>query len=419
MKKKLFLFIVVSLILTLGVGLTGCSTDVKTLAWNDVEINEVFADFNTKVSPTIKNSFFDKLDSSVSEVESMRAVKGINEKSNIDNEIVDTDIIYDFNDRPVFLLCAFSEGGYAIINRLTNNSIEYTANGNSPYGDYKNEKKLYGGFGNYFVKVNGSVINLINAGVLTKSEQDFYSQLSEYIVISEAIENEKELNSMVMPLTSNADRDNNTTIMSGGEYFKNLTSGSYYPDKFIPSNDGSSCGIVAATMVLQYYERTGTHVIPKAFLGTIKNEQAQDLHDELNDLTWGGAFGENYTKNVMTGLSKFYNKYPEIRNENLYKVTTKYNTCYDNMKGAIDNGFPAVGMTGTGNGYYKIGGQWKSTSAARHQMVVYGYCTTNKNTLKDFVCHSGWGTVGTSKMYVYKLNFLSNFTCSLEEAGVV
>ncbi len=150
------------------------------------------------------------------------------------------------------------------------------------------------------------------------------------------------------------------------------------------------------------------------------------MHDELDSMTWSGAFGENYTNNIITGLKKFFDKYqPTV---DFFGLTCKAdftfsdNVCYDNIKGQIDSGKPAIGMTTTGNGYFSYDSNsdsWKKEDVALHMMIIYGYCTTSSGTIQDFITHSGWQYGGTEQMYVYKLNFIRNITFNYKVGAVV
>lgn len=92
---------------------------------------------------------------------------------------------------------------------------------------------------------------------------------------------------------------------------------------FFPQNDGDSCAIVAAIQLLQYLDRLGivdtTSIFRQVNSGKIvetgsggyfvNNCLSQCMHNELDSMTWSGAFGENYTNNVIIGLKKFFEKY--------------------------------------------------------------------------------------------------------------
>lgn len=326
-------------------------------------------------------------------------------------------ILYDFNERPTYSLIEYNTGGYEIINNLSGNSVESTSDGESPYHNMSGTM-YYGGFGTYSIKKQGTFINILTNKIMPEEQISFYADFSDYLVINEYQENIAEVKLKYKKMTSNEDRENNSTMLTN-DYFQTLTPDKDFTDgDSFPNNNGTSCGIVATVMLYQYYERTGTHVIPRAFLDTVNSNVAEELHDYLDGITAGGALGENYTNNLIDGIEKFNNTFFAKRNERLYKIRPVYNACYDNMVANIDNGKPAVGMTSMGNGYYQLNGEWKETSAGRHHMVVYGYCTTDAGTLKDFICHSGWKNIsGTQKMYVYKLNFASNYSHNLEYVG--
>lgn len=212
-------------------------------------------------------------------------------------------------------------------------------------------------------------------------------------------------------------------------------------DYKIPDND-TSCGIVATAMIMQYYDRKNYSTIPSAFIkakegliiynlnkiSTLTTDKpikynpnkpeylAYHLHGTLDSITaQGSSTGANNTLNLKEGLEDFYEKYQPVKGER--KLILDSNAAYKNIVGCIDSGNLAIGMTHLiGNGYYKDANDvWYQTGVERHHMVIYGYCTSDSGELKDFICHGGWKSANTSKLYVYKTNFISNATTYVME----
>ena len=346
-------------------------------------------------------------------------------KKRVDIEKVNNTIIYDFSERPSFILTYSNSFGYMISNRETGTSLERIGIGNSPYTDVISEKCYYMGVGNYYYHKNQEVLDIFTGNSISsewKNElQSCINQLKELDIKENGYLN-------IYSRTSTSDRLNNSKYISaeGEKYFNrpwdtyiSLDGKIFNHDMFFPQNDGDSCAIVAAIQLLQYLDRLGivdtTSIFRQVNSGKIvetgsggyfvNNCLSQCMHNELDSMTWSGAFGENYTNNVIIGLKKFFEKYsPRMQvqiqtpdglvNQNRTCnaiFSFKDNACYDNMKGQIDSGKPAIGMTSIGNGYYlNQNGNWSMDDVARHMMIVYGYCTTDNGTLKDFITHSGW-----------------------------
>lgn len=446
MKRIGIIILIFVIITTICCGFFGCSKpnnqETDTIYLDDTDV-DVINDFNRKYSQEDIEKYY----SLSADLMSYGDIRGC--------------ILYDLADRPTYLLKEYDGIGYEIINRYTGTSIERTDEGYSIYYG-KNGKPYYAGFMNYFIEKDGEMVNLLDGGKLSETQQEFLIDFSNYIVVND-IEENMGVRENELALTTNEERENYTTLANCASYFEKLNivknDGAYlyavasayyknsqgtYKDIKFPINTNDTCGQVATTILLQYYERNGIHVIPNAFLDTIQSKTIKRgtlsifsydqvynfleddsnyaqypsvrLHDKLFELTPVPGVNGCVTDELRTAISRLYSNYPVQANEILHQIITDYNTCYNNMVGAVDSNRPAVGMTGgTGNGYYKdANGNWTSKSTSWHHMVVYGYCTTQSGTLQDFVCHSGWYSENTQKMWVYKLNFLSNYTHSLQ-----
>lgn len=405
-----------------------------------------------------------------------------------DVSITKFELLKDFEGETKFYLLE-GDKSYFIINILTNSIFERSMDSNSPYFVFDNMEKVYGGYGNYFIKYDGYFYDILNnCNVYDSDITDLFQEQLNEICIAD-IENSQNRITVQSRWGKNdhyaSDVAENyfSTILDCDEfqevdvldsntnegftlYNPSLPGGSYIDkdkvaigvkrveqglllDKYylnydlkIPDNDGTSCGIVAMVMALQYYSRTGIgNTIPQSFIQSKSNVitynpvltttrsggahatyqpnkvdyLAYHLWGTLDSLTPAGIISSaNSYINLRDGINAFYTQYPRTSDD--LQLQFHANACYDNMMGCIDGGDLALGMTGlVGNGYYQVEQtdeslEWESTSVTRHIMVAYGYCTNDDGSLADFICHSGWTMSGTSKMYVYKLNFLGNVT---------
>lgn len=332
-------------------------------------------------------------------------------------------ILFDVEDNPIFILTYTSNNGYMISNRETASSLERSVSGESPYNECIYSKCYYMGYGNYYVHQEGEIIDILNNNEIEVDGLIETQSKLEQMLMLDLTENGTK---NYLSRTSNNDRINNSKYVSSEalNYFnKKWSTNKYYNmgnqqyDYLFPENDGSSCGIVACIQLLQYLDRLNIVDTTSNFKSLNNNRiifnkndvnfgtncLTQSMHDELDSMTWSGAFGENYTNNLVSGMNNFFEKYqPKIKvwvtpipsSSGYYQnanaiITFHNNSFYDNMVAQINNGKPAIGLTSIGNGYYQDASNWSNTSVARHIMIVYGYCTTDKGTLKDFITHSG------------------------------
>jgi len=70
-----------------------------------------------------------------------------------------SDVLYDVNSLPTYLLVEFQLGGYVIMLRTTFRIIELKYSGHNPYWDYQDEKKVFVGALNYLLKVEEDFID--------------------------------------------------------------------------------------------------------------------------------------------------------------------------------------------------------------------------------------------------------------------
>ena len=370
-----------------------------------------------------------------------------------------TEVLYDLENYPAFLLIQYIDNGYLILDRVSQVIIERVDQGESPYSNYINHKKYYAGINAYFYYNNDEIVNIENSISLSRDEIEYgANQINEMLTknMNDAITEAEDSRVITMKKDDSGESSatkkdrwgRNDRYMANKEYFENLSSGSRYVNEefcYVSQDMGfewnikSSCGIVALEIIMQYYPRNRVaKTIPKSFVDTLNvkgrtrsiapldiggdpdypfNPGNSDyltnhLHHYLDSITYDAALGENYVLDLQNGLDSFYANYPTGAGES--RIYAKpYYPGHTQMMNSIKSNNPAILQAGIwGNGYYQVDGAWKKTSIKTHQMVVYGYCTNDKNTsVYDFIVHGGWNSKN-NKMYVHKNNTIASLVFS-------
>ncbi len=377
--------------------------------------------------------------------------------------------IYDFTGEFNYLYCYDEELDYYAIYNMNSGKIMERSNGNIFEGffDYK---CYYGGYGAYFYQ-DGKIIYSINDGS-SATEDDSFKYLSEYSEnLNQASIDDSEFKSrenikayvenvlyqdgtVISKCDTISNRLNNNYFISNLNYFSltlcnslyvgsNAVSGNKYCkliynsntigiydfgdydgdlfyDTLFPINDAGSCGLVAATMLLQYYERNQiVKTIPSNFYtqaNRVLNDKAvykkeevlsEILHSELIRLN-NSETGANFL-DIRDTLKRYF----EIYNLPYLSATTSIG--YADMRRSIDNDEPCIAhIRGSvtfdilKNDLYNYD-KYKVTGDG-HVVISYGYTLDDYYLLDEFVCHTGWQTVNNfnSVSYISKLFIVGN-----------
>ena len=349
------------------------------------------------------------------------------------------------------------DNGYCIINPETGSELEKQPMGKTPYDNVLENECYYFGVGQYAYSRDGEIIRDVQTDSIYNSTQLLSSQQGIRSLMALDIQESK---AKIVPCMTDTETRVKRARFSSEQikqYFtETIKCQSDYNGKarnciknfnglndlIVPYNTDTSCGPNAAAIILQYYDRTGSKSIPDAFYKDINLYTSTEIGDgyirrgensenaviysqndclfltdhlsrQLDMLMSHGGFGENTASMISNGINAFYNKFGSDVSK---RVSMAYHPGYQGIVDCIDRGKLAIMTTTTQNGYYSwninsSNPTWEYTSAAKHNMVVYGYCYTAKGTLKDFICHSGWGSVTYSeRMYVYKIGTASNIT---------
>lgn len=244
--------------------------------------------------------------------------------ANTNNNIKDSQrnfLLKDFDNKKAFIYIEFDLGGYVIYDRTGEFIYERTEEGSGPYEGYSKPSKLYyGGPLNYYVKENGKYKNIMTGDTITLQEGKLLTEnATDNIREIEIQENELFENqilntySEITPYATIRNTylgseisDSNLSIKATN-YFPMVTGalrsvdclniydfGSGYggEDCAMPINRYGSCGLVAMTLAMQYYDKLGIrNMVPddvsdfKISYDKLKNNQPIYIYDYVDGST--------------------------------------------------------------------------------------------------------------------------------------
>lgn len=355
--------------------------------------------------------------------------------------------IYDFNEQPLYCLYEF-EDYYMIVIRSTG-SVLKRSEGNSAYFGKNDGIKYYGGYGEYYICRDEEYISILSEE--TAEQSKLIEMQSRMQVMRELDYNDYiEAISTPMPLGAenrknikklgNGRKDIIESFFGSEDYLYNyfaqeinidyqlskisndlkkiyidevlssmsgMTSEKYgyaYVGKFhygydvlYPKNLYNTCSLVAMTMLLQFFYRTyyNMYLIDSDLLNIAltgvdvqrfpQHSFTEIIHRDLmnyvkvlnTDETHSGA--ATYV-NIDAGFERYFDDYG-------LNGTSTHFTSYTNMKGAIDDGFPAIMTIGAGRGFDDRNIE---QGLSGHNVVAYGYTTNSLGVIDEFVCHASW-----------------------------
>lgn len=339
--------------------------------------------------------------------------------------------LYDFNDEALYGLYEF-ENYYMIVIRQTSSILE-RGEGNSVYYGVEG-KKYYGGFGNAYLLDDKGYKSLCSKDNAYATEEEI-GEMESKMAEARALDYQDYIEASTTPMPLGEANRNNIHYLNNyagySEYFSQWISLNYcynhlsnilayksygvlytYPnfdpeeygfvvmskfnygwDLLFPQNIYNDCAVTAMVAVLQYYERKRniTELIPFTFgIGcndgmSVYNDPLSSRAEQLRALlkNYLGTLTSNGAATYVN-IDAAFRRYFEAYNINW---TQTHFTSYTNIKGAIDDGNPAIMTVGAGNGY-DINNRKIDVNV--HNLVVYGYTTNSIGVLDEFVCHALW-----------------------------
>lgn len=374
--------------------------------------------------------------------------------------------LYDFTGEFNYLFCYDEELDYYAIYNMDSGKIMERSNGNI-YEGYTNYKCYYGGYGSYFYQIDNMIYSLtddsssliddaleyfmeysknLNQSCIEDSEFKSRNDIKTYVenilyqdgvLISKCGKENRgngygfciydDFYSFMTICNSNytgpiANSSNNTCYVDGYEIgFSEFHcyNGTSWWDTIFPINDGGSCSFVAATMMLQYYERNEIlKTIPfESYLGTEMLLQkgksytrSQILSEKIHSTLIAANGGEKSASyvSVKNAINYYFSHY------GITGISATSSASWSGLKAAIDAGNPCVITVMNLAKLDVLSNNWYDFETVNldsaHAMYTYGYTANSSGVLDEFICHMGWVTTDKyySSTYVSKLYVTGN-----------
>lgn len=212
---------------------------------------------------------------------------------------------------------------------------------------------------------------------------------------------------------------NNKTLHTGYTSFSRFGNNNEYSDIIFPYNYNGTCGTVAATALLQYYERNQiVRTVPDSFYENsfqnffsnanittvIQNVVSEKIHRSLNSRHSNGGSGSTYIS-IKNTLNKYFSDYQ------LDGVSAVCSAGTLSLANCINDGNPAIIFVSACTIY---GSSWDDNSyterslglAEGHAMYTYGYTTSDSGSIDEYICNAGWSDWGNGE-YTWGVSFVS------------
>lgn len=356
--------------------------------------------------------------------------------------------LYDFTDKFNYLLCYDKELDYYAIYNMDSGRIMERSNGNV-YDGILDYKCYYGGYGSYFYESDNNLYSTESKWLVSIDDaMTSFNHYSEDLMLASIEDSEyksrEEIKSYVerelsqdtvrITLCGKENRENlhyvddfqysslvlannlyvnSAQVLLGNKYcnidaddklytmgfveFDKYDGGTCY-DTLYPLNINDSCGIVAATMLLQYYERNGilktipdelynraTKLLLNGFTYNRTSILTEIVHDEIDSRHKKVLDGSTYTS-VKNALNKFFSDF------GIAGVSATSSALGAGIKSAIDNDDPCIVFFGIATLYSlknDLSG-YEDYVVTKHAMYTYGYTTTDSGAVDEYACHTGW-----------------------------
>lgn len=374
--------------------------------------------------------------------------------------------LYDFTGEFNYMFCYDKELDYYAIYNMDSGKIMERSNGNV-YDGFLDYKCYYGGFNSYFYQDGNTIYSITddekaNVDDVIANFKEYSEDLMQASIDNSQFKSRENIKIYVEKVlfksdivVNNCNKSNRTNCryISNCDYFifelcnslyvgehrstgsKYCKIGNYnrigfkefyrydgtiYCDTLFPINQKGSCGLVAATMILQFYERNELlNTIPSVFYEKAKTELeslktysesevlSEIVHSELISIHGGTSSSFISIKDM---LKAYFNAY------GMTSISATSSIGYAGLKAAIDNDNPCIITVPKGKSIEIMKNDLQDTDTsykfkdAGHVMCTYGYTLDKLGILDEFICHTGWEGVELFKSvaYVSKLYIKGN-----------
>lgn len=286
-------------------------------------------------------------------------------------DIKDLDLVEELKDidgNPLYLLVTFKTEGYAVLINGCNYSVEYTEKGQNPYVRVVGEKYYLGPL-QYFYNEGGSLHNVITKEIIT--DDDMWLGNSIKAKVLEIKNKSQETGDVSSNFESKQANPYEEILVPYVDEIENM----YFGDNVgTDINPHGTCGILASSMMLTYYDRfIKNNFLPKN-LELVKHYD-DTLHEELiNNYQVGATLGGSFPSDDAQLLSLYIGQNGYIRNGGYQANSSLIST--QGLIQSIIEGRPGLIYTVFNEKYEK------------HTMLAYGYKL--ENGIGKFKIHTGW-----------------------------
>lgn len=344
---------------------------------------ERFTEETEKTEKTESTTETVNTENGISDFEKEQMVTNM-EQMGISGEI-SFEVLYDEYNKPGYILST-GDSSYAIARREDLKVIERSKSSPSPYNDYFDLKKYYGGALCYYVWMNDKYYDI---------RTDEYCDQISYVISpnnshAEEVEWENNNDNIEEEAKLNALSEKSKKVYPGKAYIAQADQ--YIRRPAFGNNQLGTCSAVACGIALNYLDKTKLSGIipaglsPRQQMGSydaIYNPTGDNVHKFIvNNCNMPVA---SHGSMLSAGIDRYRNKFDITRNARLsLKVVDniKYDVYYVVVQENITNDMPVIVTTMLGGGDHHL-----------HSMVAYGYSVepSDMGGSSFFVkLHEGW-----------------------------
>ena len=282
----------------------------------------------------------------------------------------------------IFVIQESFNGGFMIYDPIVDEAIETIPFAECPYIFDSNHDNYYFGPMNYYYRVDDTFYHYINSSLS--------SDLKTCLLIQENFE--LQLSSFRGVTSDESYDENNNNVNAVEPPLKRQTSGNrHYIDNYVyirdenhPDNYDNSCGFIAASIILNYYDKT-VHdgiVAPNfkdPITGELNNTRSYNPSVNLKDklVEYNNGVRDSVASSVLSAVNKYCQDY------SVY-CTMSWELGRIGLDQTLEEGRPAILF-----GYFP-NVQVGQNEYVGHAVVCYGYEMTN-NCIGHYIVNYGWG----------------------------
>ena len=251
------------------------------------------------------------------------------------------------------------------------------------YTDCFDEQVYYAGPSRFVVKKDNQLIDIRDGSVVISSD------IERLKAFEDSIYSKKSMISDLRDKETQSKKIKNagiTNVNVAYSYFSNLND--------YGTNEGSTCTVVAASMLLGYYRHNvNTNYIASQYVTQASTTSSAGTTESFYQLLCDYVYGEQthnaiYIRDAESGI----NDYLDTRNVNTdFYHTTGVSATKSKLINLINNGKPAIAAISTSHG-----------ATINHSVIAYGYMYTENNVINSVNNVDALYDIG---LYYFRVNY--------------